>query len=102
MKPETRVNLYIVNTDANSDLRNMGDHEHERCIVEERRLIMARELLPDPNIFTHVIIHGERRNAIAVNNITHREATEAWYRVGVTFGDFDPERPMFEKVEIEV
>ena len=100
MKPETRVNLYIVNTDANSDLRNMGDNE--RCIVEERRLIMARELLPDPNIFTHVIIHGERRNAIAVNNITHREATEAWYRVGVTFGDFDPDRPMFEKVEIEV
>lgn len=100
MKPETRVNLYIVNTDANSDLRDMGDNE--RCIVEERRLIMARELLPDPNIFTRVIIHGERRNAIAVNNITHREATEAWYRVGVTFGDFNPDRQMFEKVEIEV
>ena len=93
MKPETRVNLYIVNADANSDLRDMGDNE--RCIVEERRLIMARELLPDPNIFTHVIIHGERRNAIAVNNIT-------WYRVGVTFGDFNPDRQMFEKVEIEV
>lgn len=100
MKPETRVNLYIVNADANSDLRDMGDNE--RCIVEERRLIMARELLPDPNIFTHVIIHGERRNAIAVNNITHREATEAWYRVGVTFGDFNLDRVMFEKVEIEV
>lgn len=100
MKPETRVNIYIVNTDANSDLRDMGDNE--RCIVEERRLIMARELLPDPNIFTHVIIHGERRNAIAVNNITHREATEAWYRVGVMFGDFNPDRQMFEKVEIEV
>lgn len=100
MKPETCVNLYIVNTDANSDLRDMGDNE--RRIVEERRLIMARELLPDPNIFTHVIIHGERRNAIAVNNITHREATEAWYRVGVTFGDFNPDRQMFEKVEIEV
>ena len=100
MKPETRVNLYIVNADANSDLRDMGDNE--RCIVEERRLIMARELLPDPNIFTHVIIHGERRNAIAVNNITHREATDAWYRVGVTFGDFNSDRQMFEKVEIEV
>lgn len=100
MKPETRVNLYIVNADANSDLRDMS--ENERHIVEERRLIMARELLPDPNIFTHVIIHDERRNAIAVNNITHREATEAWYRVGVTFGDFNPERQMFEKVEIEV
>ena len=100
MKPETRVNLYIVNADANSDLRDMGDNE--RCIVEERRLIMARELLPDPNIFTHVIIHDVRRNAIAVSNITHREATEAWYRVGVTFGDFNPDRQMFEKVEIEV
>lgn len=100
MKPETRVNLYIVNADANSDLRDMGDNE--RCIVEERRLIMARELLPDPNIFTHVIIHGERRNAIAVNNITHREAADAWYRVGVVFGDFNPDRQMFEKVEIEV
>lgn len=100
MKPKNLVNLYIVNADANSDLRDMGDNE--RCIVEERRLIMARELLPDPNIFTHVIIHGERRNAIAVNNITHREATEAWYRVGVTFGDFNPDRQMFEKVEIEV
>lgn len=100
MKPETRVNLYIVNADTNSDLRDMPDTQ--RHIVEERRLIMARELLPDPNIFTHVIIHGERRNAIAVNNITHREATEAWYRVGVTFGDFNPDRQMFEKVEIEV
>lgn len=100
MKPETRVNLYIVNADANSDLRDMPDTQ--RHIVEERRLIMSRELLPDPNIFTHVIIHGERRNAIAVNNITHHEATEVWYRVGVTFGDFNPDRQMFEKVEIEV
>jgi len=100
MKPKNLVNLYIVNADTNSDLRDMPDTE--RYIVEERRLTMSRDLLPAPNIFTDVLINGERRNAIAVQNLTHREAAEAWYRVGVTFGDFNPDRQMFEKVEIEV
>lgn len=46
MKPKNLVNLYIVNADTNSDLRDMPDTE--RRIVEERRLIMSRELLPRP------------------------------------------------------
>ena len=100
MKPETRVDLYIVNTTVNSDLRDMNPVE--RGIVEERRLIMARELLPDRNVFTQIVIDAERRNTIAVHNITHREATEIWYHIGTTFGDFNPDHQMFEKVEIEV
>ena len=100
MKPKNLVNLYIVNADTNSDLRDMPDTE--RRIVEERRLTMSRDLLPAPNIFTHVLINGERRNAIAVQNLTHLAAAEAWDRGGWRFGDCNPDRQMCEKVESEV
>lgn len=98
MKAETIVNLYIINAIEKSDLRDMCDKE--RRLVEERRLMAVRGMLNAK--FAHVTSRGQWRDAIAVLNVTAREAAEMWYNLTTTFGDFNPDRVMFEKIEIEV
>lgn len=98
MNAETIVNLYIINATSKSDLRNMGDKQ--RRMIEERRLMAVRSMLGAK--LAHITVNGQWREAIAVVGITHRESAEKWYDLTTTFGDFDPNRMMFEKVEIEV
>lgn len=98
MKPKNLVNLYIVNADTNSDLRDMGDKQ--RRMIEERRLMAVRSMLGAK--LAHITVNGQWREAIAVVGVTYRESAEKWYDLTTTFGDFDPNRMMFEKVEIEV
>lgn len=98
MNAETIVNLYIINATSKSDLRDMGDKQ--RRMIEERRLMAVREMLGAK--LAHITVNGQWREAIAVLSITHRESAEKWYDLTTTFGDFDPNRMMFEKVEIEV
>lgn len=47
------------------------------------------------------MIDGYDRNAILVPQLTPREADDVWYSVTTTFGDFNPDREMFDRVEIE-
>ncbi len=96
----TFINLYVVNATANSDLRDMS--ADERRLTEERRLITARELLPGTNVLTDVTINSALRTAIMVPRLTRREVADAWYTLTTVFGDFNPDRVMFEKIEIEV
>lgn len=96
----TFINLYVVNATANSDLRDMSVDSRRR--VEERRLITARELLPGTNVLTNVTINSELRTAIMVPRLTRREVADAWYTLTTVFGDFNLDRVMFEKIEIEV
>lgn len=96
----TFINLYVVNATANSDLRDMSVDERRR--VEERRLITARELLPGTNVLTNVTINANLHTAIMVPRLTRREVADAWYTLTTVFGDFNPDRVMFEKIEIEV
>ena len=70
--------------------------------MEERRLITARELLPGTNVLTNVTINSELRTAIMVPRLTRREVADAWHTLTTVFGDFNPDRVMFEKIEIEV
>ena len=92
------VNLYIINATSKSDLRDMGDKQ--RRMIEERRLMAVRSMLGAK--LAHITVNGQWREAKAGGGTTHRESAEKWYDLTTTFGDFDPNRMMFEKVEIEV
>lgn len=96
----TFINLYVVNATANSDLRDMSVYERAR--TEERRLITARELLPGTNVLTNVTINANLHTAIMIPRLTRREVADAWYTLTTVFGDFNLDRVMFEKIEIEV
>lgn len=47
------------------------------------------------------MIDGYERDAILIPKLTPREADDEWYCVTTTFGDFNPDREMFDRVEIE-
>lgn len=94
------VDLYILNAAENSDLRDMKPAERQK--VEERRLLVVRELVKNSNTrCTQIMIDGYDRNAILVPKLTPREADDVWYCVTTTFGDFNPDRKMFDRVDIE-
>lgn len=93
------VDLYILNAAENSDLRDMKPAERQK--VEERRLLVVRGLVKGTNIYTRIMIDGYERNAILIPKLTPREADDEWYCVTTTFGDFNPDREMFDRVDIE-
>lgn len=94
------VDLYILNAAENSDLRDMKPAERQK--IEERRLMAVRFAMGSYNIATTLVLGGQERTAVKMPHITDDLANSVWYRVTTTFGDFDPQRVMFEKVEIEV
>lgn len=94
------VDLYILNAAENSDLRDMKPAERQK--IEERRLMAVRFAMGGYNIATTLVLGGQERTAVKMPHITDDLANSVWYRVTTTFGDFDPQRVMFEKVEIEV
>lgn len=94
------VDLYILNAAENSDLRDMKPAERQE--IEERRLMAVRFAMGGSNIATTLVLGGKERTAVKMPHITDDLANSVWYRVTTTFGDFDPQRVMFEKIEIEV
>lgn len=94
------VDLYILNAAENSDLRDMKPAERQE--IEERRLMAVRFAMGGFNIATTLVLGGKERTAVKMPHITDDLANSVWYRVTTTFGDFDPQRVMFEKIEIEV
>jgi hypothetical protein len=94
------VDLYILNAAENSDLRDMKPAERQD--IEERRLVAVRFAMGGSNIATTLVLGGKERTAVKMPHITDDLANSVWYRVTTTFGDFDPQRVMFEKIEIEV
>lgn len=94
------VDLYILNAAENSDLRDMKPAERQK--IEERRLMAVRFAMGGFNIATTLVLGGKERTAVKMPHITDDLANSVWYRVTTTFGDFDPQRVMFEKIEIEV
>lgn len=94
------VDLYILNAAENSDLRDMNAVERQK--IEERRLVAVRFAMGGSNIATTLVLGGKERTAVKMPHITDDLANSVWYRVTTTFGDFDPQRVMFEKIEIEV
>lgn len=94
------VDLYILNAVKDSDLRNMNAKERQK--VEERRLMAVRYAVGGYNIVATLVVSGVKRTAIKIPHITDDFANDLWHIVMTTFGDFNPERVMFEKIEIEV
>jgi hypothetical protein len=94
------VDLYILNAAENSDLRDMNAVERQK--IEERRLVAVRFAMGGYNIATTLVLGDQERTAVKMPHITDDLANAVWYRVTTTFGDFAPDRVMFEKIEIEV
>lgn len=51
---------------------------------------------------TFINLYVVNATAIMVPRLTRREVADAWYTLTTVFGDFNLDRVMFEKIEIEV
>lgn len=90
------MKLYIFNAvNECSDLKLFNPQKRE--MVEQRRLMAVRSVVPD-SFASSVQYKGEKRKAICVANVTSQEANEIASNVAEIFGDFNPEGLMFEKL----
>ena len=89
------MKLYIFNAVKCSDLELFAPQRRE--MVEQRRLIAVRSIIPN-SFASSVQYKGEQRKSICGINVTPDEANEIASNIADIFGDFNPNKLMFEKL----